>query len=93
MKSSCAFVVYLLSVIVEGAWWAATIQPIILGFGAVFTALNQDEKPLLDFDWNNLQIFKNDRDFLSDEDIAKVEPILEKDSWEADFKKEKREFE
>ena len=70
MKLSCVFVAYLLSVIVEGAWWAAAVQPIILGFGAVFTALNQDEQPILDFDWNRVQIFKNDKDEATKEDEA-----------------------
>ena len=42
MKLSCLFVLFTLIVIAKGTWWATAIQPLILGFGAVFTALNQD---------------------------------------------------
>ena len=31
-----------LCVVVKGAWLAAAVQPVILGLGAVFTALNLD---------------------------------------------------
>ena len=94
MKTSYVFIVYLLNVVVDGAWWVAAVQPIILGFGAVLTALNQDEQPLLDFNWNNLQIFKNDKDESKAEDydpfnVVFDEPELEEGSWEAEFRKEK----
>ena len=49
------FVVLILSVAVNGAWWAAATQPIILSIGAAFAALNLDFEPLLD----NLTIFKS----------------------------------
>ena len=42
MKLSSIFVLLTLIVIVKSAWWAAAVQPVILGFGTVLTALNQD---------------------------------------------------
>ena len=42
MKLESIFVIFTMIVIVKGAWWAATIQPVILGFGAILTALNED---------------------------------------------------
>ena len=42
MKLSSIFIIFSLIVIVKSAWWAAAVQPVILGFGAVLTALNQD---------------------------------------------------
>ena len=42
MKLSNIFILYTLIVIAKGAWLTAAIQPLILGFGAVFTALNLD---------------------------------------------------
>ena len=63
MKTTfCIFFVYTLSVIVEGAWWAAAMQPIILSFGAAFTAMNLDVQPFLDVDWKRLLIFKNEKE-------------------------------
>ena len=57
MKIACIIVgVFILSVSVEGAWWAAATQPIILSLGAAFAALNLDIEPMLD----NLTIFKNE---------------------------------
>ena len=43
MKLSWIFVLFTLGVIVEGAWWAVAVRPIILTFGAALTALNLDE--------------------------------------------------
>ena len=62
MKTSCIFVVFTLGMFVEGAFWAAAVQPIILSFGAAFAALSIDAQPFLDVDWKNLLIFKNDKD-------------------------------
>ena len=31
-----------LSVFVKGTWWAAAVQPVLIGFGAVLTAFNLD---------------------------------------------------
>ena len=40
MKISLIFVLFTLSVVVNG--WAAILQPIVLSLGAAFTALNLD---------------------------------------------------
>ena len=43
MKLISIFALFtLLVVTVRGAWWAAAAQPVILGFGALLTAFNQD---------------------------------------------------
>ena len=42
MKLESIFVITTLIVIVKGAWWATAVQPVILGFGAILTALNED---------------------------------------------------
>ena len=62
MKTSCIFVIFTLGVIVEGAWWAAAVRPIVLSLGAAYTALNLDEQPFLDFDLKGLLISKNESD-------------------------------
>ena len=53
MKTSDILVLLSLSVIVNGAWWAAVTQPVILGFGAAFAALDLDVPSLdiLNMDW------------------------------------------
>ena len=40
------FVLYSLTVIVRGAWWAAAVKPVMLGFGAAFAAIDLDIEPL-----------------------------------------------
>ena len=62
MKTSCIFVIFTLTVIVKGAWWAAAVRPIVLSLGAAFTALNLDDQPFLDFDLKGLLISKNESD-------------------------------
>ena len=63
MKVNCIiFAVFALSTVVKGAWWVAAAQPIILSFGALFTAMNLDVQPLLDIDWKKLSIFKNEKE-------------------------------
>ena len=62
MKASCLFAVLTLSLVVNGAWWTAAIQPILLSFGAAFAALNLDVQPLLDIDWKGKGIFKQDKE-------------------------------
>ena len=42
MKLSSIFILFTLIVIVKGAWWAAAVQPVILGLGAILTTFNQD---------------------------------------------------
>ena len=50
MKASCVLVLYTLIVVVNGAWWVVAIQPIVLSFGAIYSALNLDGQLFLDFD-------------------------------------------
>ena len=40
MKLRYIIAIFTLSVMVKGAWWAAAIQPVILGFGAILTAID-----------------------------------------------------
>ena len=40
MKLRDIFAIFTLSFMVKGAWWAAAIQPVILGFGAILTAID-----------------------------------------------------
>ena len=63
MKLSGIFVVLSLSVMVEGAFWAAAVQPVILGLGAIFAALDSDLEPMQDvkFEWAKLLTFKNEK--------------------------------
>ena len=42
MKLISIFVLITQALTVRGAWWAAAAQPVILGFGALLTAFNQD---------------------------------------------------
>ena len=42
MKSTFIFVLFTLVVIVKGAWWAAAVQPVILGLGAILAAFDSD---------------------------------------------------
>ena len=59
MKLSSIFALFTLSVIVKGAWWSAAVQPVILGFGAILTALNQDalDVDVQPIEWKNLLPF------------------------------------
>ena len=40
--SSIVALTITLSVVVEGTWWAAAVQPVILGLGAVLAAIDLD---------------------------------------------------
>ena len=42
MKLTVICVLFALSKIVKGAFWFAAVQPVLLGFGAILTAINQD---------------------------------------------------
>ena len=62
MKLKDIFALFGLSVMVNGAWWAAAVQPVMLSIGAVFAALNLDLEPILDakpIELGKLMIFKN----------------------------------
>ena len=51
------FALFGLSVMVNGAWWAAAMQPVFLSVGAVFAAFDLDLEPFLNakpIDFRNL---------------------------------------
>ena len=48
MKLLIIIVLLALSAMVNGSWWAAAAQPIILSIGALFAALDMDLEPMLD---------------------------------------------
>ena len=56
---------------VNGAWWATAVQPVILSIGAAFAALNSDLQPILDINWRNVLTFKKDKE--SEKTVAKEE--------------------
>ena len=43
MKVTIVLALIQLGVLVEATWWAAAAQPVLLGFGAILTALNLNE--------------------------------------------------
>ena len=61
MKLYSIVVFFTLINIVKGAWWAAAVQPVILGFGAILTALNQDALEAESFNFK-LKTFMNKQD-------------------------------
>ena len=48
MKLFIIIVLLALSAMVNGTWWTAAAQPIILSIGALFAALDLDLEPMLD---------------------------------------------
>ena len=64
MKLSDIFVLLGLSVMANGAWWAAAVQPVMLSIGTAFAALDLDLEPIFDakpFELRKLITFKNDK--------------------------------
>ena len=53
MKLRDIFVLFTLSVIVKGAWWAAAVQPVILGFGAILSAIDSDVLDTQPTEWKS----------------------------------------
>ena len=62
MKLKIILVIFALIVMVNGAWWATAVQPVILSIGAAFAALNSDLQPILDINWRNVLTFKKDKE-------------------------------
>ena len=96
MKLTCIIVILSLSVIVEGAWWAIAVRPIILTLGAALTALNLDESPFLDLDLKGLFISKNDsgdgldsdgRTWTTEDDFDFDNPLVDKEKFEVELGK------
>ena len=56
MKSKILLMLFTLNVIVHGAWWAVTVQPVVLSFGTMMAAVDLDMDELNvnllhPFDW------------------------------------------
>ena len=62
MKLKDILVLFTLSLIVEGTWLAAAVQPIILSLGAVFSAIDLDVLEIESIQLRNLLTFKNKKD-------------------------------
>ena len=63
MKLFTIIVLLALSAMVNGTWWAAAAQPIILSIGALFAALDLDLEPMLGTqsnEWSKFMGFKYD---------------------------------
>ena len=80
MKNNCIiFAVFTLGVMAKGTWWAAALHPVILGFGAIFTALNEDLFDDEPFNFENWLHFNNKSDTKGNKDGREGERILAKD--------------
>ena len=58
MKPTILIALIYLTVIVNGVWWAAAAQPIIIGMGALFAAIDMDLELLQDikfYSWKGLK--------------------------------------
>ena len=62
MKIIGIFALFTLSTIVEGALWAAAVQPVILTLGAIFTAIDQDVLDVQSIEWKRYLPFINKQD-------------------------------
>ena len=51
MKLTFIFTLFTLAVIVKGAWWAAAVQPVILGLGAVLASFDLDVLDVQSMEW------------------------------------------
>ena len=58
MKLTGIFVLFALSVNVNGAWFAAAVQPVLLSLGAVLGVLNLDELDIQPIEWRNFMDLK-----------------------------------
>ena len=70
MKLKDIFALFTLCVIVKGAWFSAAVQPVILGFGAVLSAINSDVLDVQLFEGKNSWL-----PFINKQD--KTEPVVE----------------
>ena len=65
MQLNTLFALFTLIVIVKGAWWAAAVQPVLLGLGAVFSAIDSEVL--------NVQILQP---FVNKQDKTDTEPVV-----------------
>ena len=71
----------------KATWWAAAAQPVLLGFGAILTALNQNEviddvKPMQIRNW--LPMADNEEKKGKKKRTLTNKEIIEKDDWKYD---------
>ena len=59
MKLRSIFVVFTLLVVVKGAWMAAIVSPVVLGLGAVLSAIDQEVLNVQSFEWKSWLPFIN----------------------------------
>ena len=79
------FALFGLSVMVNGAWWAAAMQPVLLSVGAVFAAFDLDLEPFLNakpIDFRNLmapkkETSKKEKDDKEKDEKAKDEKAID----------------
>ena len=87
MKVTIILALIQLSVLVKATWWAAAAQPVLLGFGAILTALNQNEviddvKPMQIRNW--LPMADNEEKKGKKKRTLTNKEIIEKDDWKYD---------
>ena len=58
------FVIFTLSVMVKGAFWAAAIQPLILSLGAILSAIDLDVLDVQPIKLKKLRMIEYDQDEL-----------------------------
>ena len=51
MKLTFIFTLFTLAEIVKSAWWAAAVQPVILGLGAVLASFDLDVLDVQSMEW------------------------------------------
>ena len=75
---------------VNGAWWAAVAQPVILSIGSLFAAnnLDLDLEPMLDFVFT----FKTDREDITKEMEKDISDIENEDNDKSEGKKSEKEL-
>ena len=89
MKIRDIFVLFSLSVIVKGTWWAAAVQPVILSLGAVLTAFDKDVLNLEPIQWKNWLPYINKLEKEGKEDIESNASPLFEESADGTFSKAK----
>ena len=73
MKLAGIFVLFTLNAIVEGAFWVAAVQPVILTLGAIFTVIDQDVLDVQSVEWKRWLPFINKQDIEQDRAQVKAQ--------------------
>ena len=72
------FVLFTLCVLINGAWWAAVVQPAIISLGAVLGTLDHDVLDVQLTEWKSLQPFISKQARLKDLLRGKRRPKVDK---------------